>query len=62
MRIKVELYVDVDPAKWAWATGNCDAEGRYRAADVRADVRSHLLYSVQQLSLIDESDATVSAR
>lgn len=60
MRIKVELYVDVNPAKWAAINGQ-DGTGRRLATGVREDVRSFILHAVQQLPMMEDTEAEVSA-
>jgi hypothetical protein len=55
MRIKVELYVDVDPATWRETNGMNGAS----ASEVREDVRSFVFHAVQQLPMMEDTEAEV---
>ena len=62
MKIRVPLVIDVDPAMWAQANGAIvDGDGNFTMKDLRADVRSYVLNLVQSASMIDETDAEVTA-
>ena len=61
MKIRVSYVIDVDPQKWADCNGQIvDGDGRFRAADVREDVRTYILTNLQGLPLLDDADAEVS--
>lgn len=48
MRIRMTIYVDVDPAKWAEQNG-------VERGEVRADVERYVRNSVRQLAAIEDA-------
>ena len=57
MRIAITLLIDVDPAKWDAVHGHGSAQ-----AEVREDVRSYVLTSVQGSAGMEGSGADVTLK
>ncbi len=53
MKMRVNLLIELDEKAWVEYNG-CDP------ADVRRDVKSHVLNHVQGSAILEESDATVT--
>lgn len=60
MKIRVPLTIEIDAAEWAKAQGLDDINGKFTAADVRADLRSYVLNMIQQSSAIEEASGEVA--
>lgn len=59
MRIRLTVAVDVDPKLWAENNGQIvDAEGRFTAADLRADVRAYVLHLIQTSTMVEDANGT----
>jgi len=59
VRVKVELVVEVDAAKWREAAGLGEHE------DARADLRSYLIHSTQEVRfamLTEDAEGTVEVK
>lgn len=55
MKVKVEIVVDVDPAKWV-------AEFGVARGEVREDVKTYITTAVQCSPAIEATDAEVTVR
>ncbi len=61
-RIVVKLAIDLDLDAWVADIGGsiADADGNYKVADARNDVREYVLNMIQQSSVLAEADAEVN--
>ncbi len=59
MRVKIEMHIEVDPATWAETNGMNHA-GRATVAEIREDIRSFVFHTVQQMPMMEDTEAFVS--
>lgn len=60
MRVKIEMVIDVDPTKWAEINGTGDGNGMPPSASIREDVRTFVFHAVQQLPMMEDTEADVT--
>lgn len=61
MKVIVKLAIEVDPQAWAEVNSSLmDADGRFKIAEVREDIRTYIAHAIQQSAVVDEAEADVS--
>ncbi len=61
MKIRVALTIELDPHAWAENNGQIvDAAGRFTLAEVRGDVRSYVLTTLQTAPMLEDADADIT--
>lgn len=61
MKLRVTFVIDVDPKAWAMNNGKVvDANGNFKIADVRDDIRSYVNTAIQSAPQFEDTGATVT--